>query len=55
MFDFLNKLYVAFSATYDPIVIKSGKMTHILIKRVYVEFHRDNTIIKSNIIAKHIS
>ena len=39
---------------YDPIIMKSGKIVHILIKRIYVEFHRGNKI-KPIRIAKHIS
>ena len=45
-------------ATYNPIIIKSGKMTHIHIvhvKHVNVKFQRDNAIFKPIIIAKHIS
>ena len=38
MFDFFNVLYVVLRATYDPIIIKSGKTIYIFIKRVRVEF-----------------
>ena len=42
-------------ATYDPIIIKSGKMIYILIKHIHVEFHHGNKIFKLIMIAKHIS
>ena len=54
MVDFLNGLYVRLIATYDPIIIKSDKIIHILIKLVRAEFHRGNTIFKRIIISKHI-
>ena len=54
MFDFLNGPYVVPRGTYDPIIKKSGKMIHIHIKHVQVEFHRGNKIFKPIIIAKHI-
>ena len=41
-------------ATYDPIIIKSGKMIHIDMNHVHVKFQRGNTIFKPIIIAKHI-
>ena len=54
MFDFLNGPLVVPYGTYDPFIIKSGKMIHIRIKCVHVEFHRNNKIFKAIIIAKHI-
>ena len=39
-------------ATYDPIIIKSGKMIHIHMK--HVQFQRGNEIFKPIIIAKPI-
>ena len=44
MFDFLNGPYVAPRDTYDLIIIKTGKMIHILNKCVHIEFHRGNKI-----------
>ena len=35
-------------------VIKSGKLIHIRIKHVHVEFHQGNQIFKPIIIPKHI-
>ena len=42
-------------ATYDPTILKLGKIIHILIKRVHVKFHGGNIIFRPVIIAKHIS
>ena len=39
---------------YDPIIIKSGKMIHIQMKHVHVEFHRRNKALNLITIAKHI-
>ena len=54
MFDFLNGPYVVPRCTYDPNIIKSGKMIHIYNKHLHVEFHRGNTIFMPNLIAKHV-
>ena len=50
-FDFFKGPYVLLRGTYDPIIIKSGKMIHIQ----HVHFERGNKIFKLIIIiAKHI-
>ena len=54
MIDFFNGPYVVPRDAYDPIIIKSGKMIHIHVKHVHVEFHRGNKIFKPIRIAKHI-
>ena len=53
MFDFLNGPFVVPRCTYDPIIIKSGKMIHIRIKHVHVEFYRGNKMFKPIIQACH--
>ena len=55
MFDFLNGPYVERMATYDPIIIISGKVIHIHIKHISAEFHQSNNIFKPIIIAKHMT
>ena len=54
-FDFLNGPHMVLRGIYDPIIIKSGKMIHIHLKHVHVEFYRGNNIFQPIIIAKHIS
>ena len=43
------------AATYNPNIIKSGKMIYAHIKHFHVKFQRGNTTVKQIIIAKHIS
>ena len=51
MFNFLNGPHVVPRGTYDPIIIKSGKVIPIHIKCVHGEFDRGNKIFKPIIIA----
>ena len=52
LFDFLNGSYVVQNGTYDPIIIRSGKVIHDHIKHIHFEFHQGNQIFKLIIIAK---
>ena len=54
MFNYLNRPYLVSRGSYDPIIIKSGKMIPIRIKHVHVKFYRGNKIVEQIIIVKHI-
>ena len=54
MFDFFNGPHVVPRGTYDPNIIISDKLIHILIS-VHVEFHEGNKIFKKYFFGDYLS